>query len=173
MHERARGRPRRIHRSHRRAKAPPKKKFGPTSFPEKPVERNQAAAPSRKAPALIYHDLNLVERILRDQVSDDFTAIWMDNEAGIRAVLRLSAASSLRWSAASSSTPRKRRSSKSSAFSTSSTRRCGPKVWLKSGGYIVINQTEALVAIDVNTGKFVGKADAPGRHHRQDQPRRH
>ncbi|HEY0787390.1 MAG TPA: ribonuclease E/G, partial [Thermoanaerobaculia bacterium] len=31
------------------------------------------------------------------------------------------------------------------------------KVWLKSGGYIVINQTEALVAIDVNTGKYVGK----------------
>jgi ribonuclease G len=32
-------------------------------------------------------------------------------------------------------------------------------VWLRSGGYIVINQTEALVAIDVNTGKFVGKSD--------------
>src|SRR5207249_6300880 len=32
-----------------------------------------------------------------------------------------------------------------------------PKVWLKSGGYIVINQTEALVAIDINTGKYVGK----------------
>ena len=32
-----------------------------------------------------------------------------------------------------------------------------PKVWLKSGGYIVINHTEALVAIDINTGKFVGK----------------
>jgi Ribonuclease G/E len=31
------------------------------------------------------------------------------------------------------------------------------KVWLKSGGYIVINQTEALVAIDFNTGKYVGK----------------
>jgi ribonuclease G len=31
-----------------------------------------------------------------------------------------------------------------------------PKVWLKSGGYLVINQTEALVTIDVNTGKFVG-----------------
>ncbi|HET6170044.1 MAG TPA: ribonuclease E/G, partial [Terracidiphilus sp.] len=31
------------------------------------------------------------------------------------------------------------------------------KVWLKSGGSIVINQTEALVAIDINTGKFVGK----------------
>ncbi len=33
------------------------------------------------------------------------------------------------------------------------------KVWLPSGGYIVINQTEALVAIDVNTGRFVGKKD--------------
>ena len=32
-----------------------------------------------------------------------------------------------------------------------------PKVWLKSGGFIVINQTEALVAIDVNTGKYVSR----------------
>jgi ribonuclease G len=36
-------------------------------------------------------------------------------------------------------------------------RAMGRKIWLKSGGYIVIDQTEALVAIDVNTGKFVGK----------------
>jgi len=35
----------------------------------------------------------------------------------------------------------------------------GRKVWLKSGGYIVINQTEALVAIDVNTGRYVGERD--------------
>src|SRR4030067_69013 len=34
----------------------------------------------------------------------------------------------------------------------------GRRVWLKSGGYIVIDQTEALISIDVNTGKFVGKA---------------
>ena len=34
------------------------------------------------------------------------------------------------------------------------------KVWLKSGGYIVVNQTEALVAIDVNTGRYVGKKSA-------------
>jgi ribonuclease G len=34
----------------------------------------------------------------------------------------------------------------------------GRRVWLKSGGYIIIDQTEALTAIDVNTGKFVGKA---------------
>ncbi len=34
----------------------------------------------------------------------------------------------------------------------------GKRVWLKSGGYIVIDQTEALTSIDVNTGKYVGKA---------------
>ena len=33
------------------------------------------------------------------------------------------------------------------------------RVWLKSGGYIVIDHTEALVAIDVNSGKYVGKRD--------------
>jgi ribonuclease G len=38
-------------------------------------------------------------------------------------------------------------------------RALGQKVWLKSGGYIIIEQTEALTAIDVNTGKFVGKRD--------------
>ena len=34
----------------------------------------------RKAPALLHRDLNLVERILRDYVSDDFTGIWIDSE---------------------------------------------------------------------------------------------
>jgi ribonuclease G len=36
------------------------------------------------------------------------------------------------------------------------------RVWLKSGGYIVIDQTEAMTVIDVNTGKFVGKEDLEG-----------
>ena len=35
----------------------------------------------------------------------------------------------------------------------------GKKIWLKSGGYIVFDEAEALVVIDVNTGKFVGKRD--------------
>lgn len=38
-------------------------------------------------------------------------------------------------------------------------RALGRKVWLKSGGYIIIDQTEAMTVIDVNTGKFVGKGD--------------
>lgn len=39
------------------------------------------------------------------------------------------------------------------------TRALGKKVWLKSGGYLIIDSSEALTAIDVNTGKFVGKRD--------------
>ena len=38
-------------------------------------------------------------------------------------------------------------------------RALGRKVWLKSGGYIVIEETEALTAVDVNTGKYVGKGN--------------
>ncbi|MDP6933022.1 MAG: ribonuclease E/G, partial [Myxococcota bacterium] len=37
-------------------------------------------------------------------------------------------------------------------------RALGRKVWLKSGGYLIIDQTEALTAIDVNSGKFVGRS---------------
>lgn len=40
----------------------------------------------------------------------------------------------------------------------------GKHVWLKSGGYLVIEPTEALTVIDVNTGKYAGKKD-PGRNH--------
>jgi ribonuclease G len=45
-------------------------------------------AESSKAPALIYHDLNLVERILRDQVSGSFSAIWADTEQEYERILR-------------------------------------------------------------------------------------
>ena len=48
----------------------------------------KARSESSKSPALIYHDLNLVERILRDQVTDNFSAIWVDSEQEYERVLR-------------------------------------------------------------------------------------
>src|SRR5207249_11378655 len=45
-------------------------------------------AESSKPPALIYHDLNVVERILRDQVTSDFSAIWVDTEQEYERILR-------------------------------------------------------------------------------------
>ncbi|HET9181160.1 MAG TPA: Rne/Rng family ribonuclease [Candidatus Angelobacter sp.] len=114
-------------------------------------------AEKAKAPALIYHDLNLVERILRDQVTSGFSAIWADTEQEYERVLRFVSRfqSSLvkRVKLYSKETPLFEQFNIADEINKA----LKSKVWLKSGGYIVINQTEALVAIDINTGKYVGK----------------
>src|SRR6185312_9317274 len=112
---------------------------------------------SSKSPALIYHDLNLVERILRDQVTDNFSAIWVDTETEYERVLRF-----LQRFQPSLIRRVKLYSKEVPLFeqfgiTEEINKALRSKVWLKSGGSIVINQTEALVAIDINTGKLVGK----------------
>jgi ribonuclease G len=117
----------------------------------------KARSESSKSPALIYHDLNLVERILRDQVTDNFSAIWVDTEAEYERVLRFlqrfQPALVRRVKLYGKETPL----FEQFGISAEIDKALRSKVWLKSGGSIVINQTEALVAIDINTGKFVGK----------------
>jgi Rne/Rng family ribonuclease len=114
-------------------------------------------AENSKPPALIYHDLNVVERILRDQVTSDFAAIWVDNEPEYERILRFAnrfqPALVRRVKLYSKETPL----FEQFGLKDEIDKALKSKVWLKSGGYIVINQTEALVAIDVNTGKYVGK----------------
>jgi len=112
---------------------------------------------SSKSPALIYHDLNLVERILRDQVTDNFSAIWVDTETEYERVLRFlqrfQPSLIRRVKLYTKETPL----FEQFGISEEINKALRSKVWLKSGGSIVINQTEALVAIDINTGKYVGK----------------
>jgi Rne/Rng family ribonuclease len=114
-------------------------------------------AENGKPPTLIYHDLNVVERVLRDQVSSEFSTIWVDTEQEYERILRF----------ANRFQPGLVRRVKfytkevplyeQFGLTEEINKALKSKVWLKSGGYIVINQTEALVAIDVNTGKYVGK----------------
>jgi ribonuclease G len=110
-----------------------------------------------KAPALIYHDLNVVERVLRDQVTSDFSQIWVDNEQEYERILRFAnrfqPALVKRVKLYTKETPL----FDEFGLTDEINKALKSKVWLKSGGYIVINQAEALVAIDVNTGKYVGK----------------
>ena len=112
---------------------------------------------SAKAPALIYHDLNLVERILRDQVSSNFATIWVDSEAEYERITRFlhrfQPGLVRRVKLYTKETPLFEHFGIQEEISKA----LKSKVWLKSGGSIVINQTEALVAIDINTGKYVGK----------------
>ena len=114
-------------------------------------------AETGKSPALIYHDLNLVERVLRDQVNADFSQIWVDTEDEYERVVRFSQRfqPSLvrRIKLYTKDTPLYEHFGIQDEINNA----LKSKVWLKSGGSIVINQTEALVAIDVNTGKYVGK----------------
>jgi ribonuclease G len=117
----------------------------------------KSRADNGKGPTLIYHDLNVVERVLRDQVSSDFSAIWVDNEQEYERILRFAnrfqPALVKRVKLYTKDTPLYDQFGLNEEINKA----LKSKVWLKSGGYIVINQTEALVAIDVNTGKYVGK----------------
>ena len=117
----------------------------------------RSRADNSKPPALIYHDLNVVERVLRDQVTSDFSAIWVDTEQEYERILRFAnrfqPALVKRVKLYSKETPL----FEQFGLTDEVNKALKSKVWLKSGGYIVINQTEALVAIDVNTGKYVGK----------------
>ena len=112
---------------------------------------------SSKPPALIYHDLNVVERVLRDQVTSDFSVIWVDTEPEYERILRFfnrfQPALVKRVKLFTKETPL----FEQFGLKEEMDKALKSKVWLKSGGYIVINQTEALVAIDINTGKYVGK----------------
>ena len=117
----------------------------------------KARSEQRKAPSLLHRDLNLVERILRDFITPDFGAIWVDTEDEYTKVVdfmsRFQPQLVNRVKLYTKTTP----VFEEFGIQQEIDKGLRPKVWLKSGGYIVINHTEALVAIDVNTGKFVGK----------------
>lgn len=108
------------------------------------------------APRLLHRDLQLVQRILRDLVNDEVKKITFNNFYDKEKVQDLIG--------------EKYELAKNNIFLSNSYDILSPynikqelekalkrKVWLKSGGYLIIDQTEALTSIDVNTGKFVGK----------------
>jgi Rne/Rng family ribonuclease len=100
-----------------------------------------------------------VQRILRDQLADDFKAIWIDNEETFESILRFVERFQPALVTKVKMYTREAPIFDSFGVTQELEKALRPKVWLKSGGYIVINQTEALVAIDINTGKFVGKSN--------------
>lgn len=111
------------------------------------------------APALIHRELDLGLRMVRDLLTQDVDALVIDSEAEYRRLTEF----------AESFLPQvadkiRRYEDEEPIFGhygleMEIERALGKKVWLKSGGSIVIEGTEALTAVDVNTGKFVGKRD--------------
>lgn len=114
-------------------------------------------AEKAKAPALVHRDLDLVQRILRDQLSEDFTAIRIDTEDEYQRVVEFVNRMQPRMVKKVKLYTRDEPILEAYGVQAEIDKAIKPRVWLKSGGYLVINQTEALVSIDVNTGKFVGR----------------
>jgi ribonuclease G len=115
---------------------------------------------SSRAPAVVYREQSLVGKLLRDLLTDEFQAIRIDNAQEYQRVLDL-----VRHMLPVLEPKVKLYSKPFPIFDEYGVqaeidKALKSKVWLKSGGSIVINQTEALVAIDVNTGRYVGKKSA-------------
>ena len=112
---------------------------------------------NRRPPAVLFQEQSLVTKLLRDMLTDDYTAIRLDDEAEHRRVVALVER------IMPTLLPRVKMYTKEFpifeeyGIQAEIDKALRPKVWLKSGGYLVINPTEALVAIDVNTGRYVGK----------------
>jgi ribonuclease G len=119
----------------------------------------RAKAEKRPAPVLLHHDLDLVQRILRDQLTTSFKTIWVDNEELYESVLRFAERFQPALVGRIKLYTRSNPIFDEFGITAELEKALRPKVWLKSGGHIVINQTEALVAIDINTGKYVGKSN--------------
>ena len=115
---------------------------------------------TERTPAVLFREESLVTKLLRDFLTEQFTAIRIDDEIEYRRVMTLITRIMPNMA------PRVKRYTKDYPIfdeygvQGEIDKALRSKVWLKSGGYIVINQTEALVAIDVNTGRYVGKKSA-------------
>jgi ribonuclease G len=111
------------------------------------------------APALLYSDLDIILRSVRDLMGQDIDRLVIDSPSDMESVKEFV------------STYFPKLLNKIELYDGAEplldaygiemdiSRALGRRVWLKSGGYIVIDQTEAMTVIDVNTGKFVGKED--------------
>lgn len=113
----------------------------------------QKKAVHKSAPAVIHRELELVSWVLRDLFGEDVDRLTTNDQDTYEKILELVQAYAPHYS--------------SRVFLTTSdfddyeldqeiNKALRPKVWLKSGGYLVIDEAEALTVIDVNTGKYTG-----------------
>ena len=109
------------------------------------------------APHLIHSDLDVTSKVLRDILSDDVERIIVDTEDEHAKIIRFMKTFMPNIDCAVELYNGTEPVFDNFGLEVEIARAIGRKVWLKSGGYIIIEQTEALVAVDVNTGRFVGK----------------
>lgn len=122
-------------------------------------EKISRRAEKLKAPVLLHRDMEITSSIVRDLLGPEVEEVIVDSKKefrNIRSYLRMVAPNLLnKVQHYKGSIPLFDRFGIEQQIEKMLDR----KVWVKKGAYIVIDQTEALVTIDVNTGKFVGRKD--------------
>jgi ribonuclease G len=115
---------------------------------------------SSRAPAVVYREQSLVSKLLRDLLTEEFQAIRIDDQQEYQRTLELVERIMPNLAPKVKLYTKPYPIFEEYGVQAEIDKALKSKVWLKSGGSIVINQTEALVAIDVNTGRYVGKKSA-------------
>jgi len=109
------------------------------------------------APSLIHADLDVVPKVVRDIVTDEVKRIVVDSKPDHDRIVQFITTFMPKLKSSVELYDDEEPIFDHYGLEVEISRALGRKVWLKSGGYIIIEQTEALTAIDVNTGRFVGK----------------
>ena len=112
---------------------------------------------NRSAPALIHSDLDVTSKVLRDILTEDVDRIVVDSQVEHDKIVAFIDTFMPKLKYVIDLYDSEEPIFDAFGLEVEIARALGRKVWLKSGGYIIIEQTEALTAIDVNTGRFVGK----------------
>ena len=109
------------------------------------------------APSLIHSDLTMVLRVIRDILSSQVNRIIIDSKEEYDNIISFITSYMPKEKYEITLYEKKEPVFDAYGIEMEIDKILGRKVWLKSGGYIVIDMSEALVAIDVNTGRYVGK----------------
>ncbi len=109
------------------------------------------------APALLHEDLGLVFRATRDLMVQNLDRIVIDNKKYYKDLVTFLNRFSIKFGARVQLHSGEAQIFDAFGIEHEINHALGAKIWLKSGGYLIIEETEALTAIDVNTGRFVGK----------------
>jgi ribonuclease G len=119
-------------------------------------ERICARASRAPGGTVLHHDLDVALRAVRDTLGPEFSVLWVEGEETYTRIVEFLDEVQPLLLDRVRLYRQDRTLFERFGIDEAIEEALKPKVWLKSGGHIVINPTEALVAIDVNTGRFVG-----------------
>jgi ribonuclease G len=117
----------------------------------------QRRSENASVPCLIYRELDITLRAVRDLLTKEVDKLVVDSEVEHRKILHFTETFLPSLCSAVELYDGEEPIFDAYGIEMEIQRALSKKIWLKSGGYIVIESTEALTAIDVNTGRYVGK----------------